>query len=270
LAALSILASVLASPIAAQTIESPLAPVATGTEPKEIVPPRAHTGWATLVKDTARDFVGFPQRTSTWTLLGIGAAAAFAAHPADEYVESHIVGNRTADRAFMLGQWVGNVDVQLGAGVGLWAVGRYVMAPATGESRTNRYSEIGFDLIRAQILSQAVVGGLKQSIRRERPTGECCALPSGHSATAFAAAAVLERHLGYRASWPALAAATYVATSRLVDNRHFLSDVVFGAAIGTASGWTVVGRRGRNQFALQPVPVSGGMMIALTRVEQTE
>ena len=270
LAALSIVASVLASPVAAQTTESPLAPVTTGTEPKEIVPTRAHTGWATLVKDTAQNFVGFPQRRSTWTLLGIGAAAAFAAHPADAYVESHIVGNRTADRAFMLGQWVGNVDMQLGAGVGLWAVGRYVIAPAAGESRTNKYSEIGFDLIRAQILSQAVVGGLKQSIRRERPTGECCALPSGHSASAFAAAAVLERHLGHRASWPALAAATYVATSRLVDNRHFLSDVVFGAAIGTASGWTVVGRRGGNQFALQPVPVSGGMMIALTRVEQTE
>ena len=60
--------------------------------------------------------------------------------------------------------------------------------------------------------------------------------------------------------------ATYVATSRLVDNRHFLSDVVFGAAIGQAAGWTVVGRHGRDQYALMPTPVRGGMMISVTRV----
>ena len=66
-------------------------------------------------------------------------------------------------------------------------------------------------------------------------------------------------------SWPALAAATYVATSRLVDNRHFLSDVVFGAALGEAAGWTIVGRHGKSQYALRPVPIRGGMMVALVR-----
>jgi membrane-associated phospholipid phosphatase len=81
-------------------------------------------------------------------------------------------------------------------------------------------------------------------------------------------AAVLERHLGYRASWPALAVASYVAASRLVDNRHFLSDVVFGAALGEAVGWTIVGRHGRSQYALQPVPLHGGMMLALVRARE--
>jgi membrane-associated phospholipid phosphatase len=64
-----------------------------------------------------------------------------------------------------------------------------------------------------------------------------------------------------------MVAATYVATSRLVEDRHFMSDVVFGAALGLASGWTVVGRHGREQFALEPVPVRGGVMIALTRTD---
>jgi membrane-associated phospholipid phosphatase len=57
-----------------------------------------------------------------------------------------------------------------------------------------------------------------------------------------------------------------VATSRLVDRRHFLSDVMFGAAVGTASGWTVVGRHGRKEYALQPVPVRGGVMFTVVRV----
>jgi membrane-associated phospholipid phosphatase len=122
-------------------------------------------------------------------------------------------------------------------------------------------------MMRAQIVSQVVVHGMKYSLRRDRPTGECCSFPSGHAATAFALASVLERHLGYRASWPALVGATYVATSRLVDDRHFLSDVLMGAGVGTAAGWTVVGTRGRSEYALQPVPVKGGMMLAFTRVK---
>ena len=260
-----------ATPLAAQNVSEPAQPPAaaqaTLLEPKkDSAPEHAHTGWATLFKDTARDFVNFPQRKSTWAIVGIGAAAALATHPADTYVESHIVGSTAAERAFSVGKWAGSTYLQVGSGVGLWAIGRYVIAPATNESQTNKYSEIGFDLIRAQIVSQAIVHGMKYSIGRNRPSGECCSFPSGHSATAFAVASVLERHLGYRASWPALAGAMYVATSRLVDNRHFLSDVMMGAGIGTAAGWTVVGTRGRSGFALQPVPVKGGMMLAFMRL----
>jgi membrane-associated phospholipid phosphatase len=252
-------------PILTQVLDS----VSAQEEPKkkEVAPGHLSTGWASLLKDSASDFVAFPKRRSTWTILGMGAAAALATHPADKYVESHIVGNETADRFFGPGQWIGGTYVHVGSAVGLWAVGRYVVAPTQNEPRTNKYSEIGFDLLRAQIVSQSVVHGFKYAVHRDRPTGECCAFPSGHAASAFAAAAVLERHLGYRLSWPALVGATYVATSRLVDNRHFLSDVMFGAAVGTASGWTVVGTRGRSRrIVLQPVPIKGGMMIAFTRV----
>jgi hypothetical protein len=62
-----------------------------------------------------------------------------------------------------------------------------------------------------------------------------------------------------------MVAATYVASSRVVDNRHFLSDVVFGAAVGIATGWTIVGRHGRSEYALYPTPVRGGAMVALVR-----
>jgi len=119
-------------------------------------------------------------------------------------------------------------------------------------------------MLRALIVSQTFTQGIKQVVRRDRPTGECCAFPSGHSSAAFATAAVVERHFGYRGSLPMFAIATYVATSRLQDNRHFLSDVMFGAALGVASGWTVVGRHGRSSYALTPVPVRGGVMLTLT------
>jgi|RhiMethySRZTD1v2_1073278.scaffolds.fasta_scaffold01761_20 membrane-associated phospholipid phosphatase len=278
--ALLVATTLAAAPAAAQTTQTTTNDSQSGQTPaveqqapstppepaKNEAPDHARTGWATLLKDSASDFVAFPKRKSTWTILGFGAAAALATHPADDYVESHIVGNHAVDHFFSLGQWVGTWYVQVGTAVGLWTVGRYVVAPTTGESKTNKYSEIGFDLIRAQIISQSLVHGMKYSVRRDRPTGECCSFPSGHAASAFAAASVVERHFGYRASWPALVGATYVATSRLVDDRHFLSDVMMGASVGMASGWTVVGTRGRSrQITLQPVPVRGGMMIAFVR-----
>ena len=265
--ALSVLFAVPAAAQGARPADDPQTVNAAAVQgsPQETHPTPAHTGWASLAKDTARDFVAFPKRKSTWVLLGAGAAGALLAHQGDGYVQTHIVNNRTADRFFAPGKVIGSSYVQIGASVGMWVVGRYVVPPVKGASRTNKWSHIGFDLMRAQIVSQALTQAMKVTVRRDRPTGECCAFPSGHASTAFATAAVLERHFGYRGSWPAVLGASYVAASRLVDNRHFLSDVVFGAALGTASGWTVVGVHGRDTFALQPVPVRGGVMIALVR-----
>ena len=241
-------------------------PAATPADPqqKEQPAPVEHTGWRSLVKDTGRDFASFPQRRSTWVLLASGGALALAAHSADDYVERHIVGNQTADHVFSAGKVIGSAAFESGAAVTVWLVGRQ-LGRAQGTSKTNKVSHLGFDLMRAQIVTQSIVHGIKYSVRRDRPTGECCAFPSGHAASAFAAASVLERHLGYRGWWPVMVAASYVATSRLVDNRHFLSDVVFGAAVGEATGWTVVGRHGRTEYALQPVPVRGGVMLAFVR-----
>jgi len=158
------------------------------------------------------------------------------------------------------------IHLWTGLAIGLYVVGRYVLPHKEGESRTNKVSHLGFDLLRALAVSQAVTQGIKVAVQRDRPTGECCAFPSGHASAAFAAASVIERHLGRRGAWPTFAIASYVAASRLADNRHYLSDVLFGSAIGIASGWTVVGRHGRENYMLAPVPVRGGFMISVSRV----
>ena len=223
-----------------------------------------HTGFRTLVKDTGSDFVAFPKRKSTWVILAGGAGAALLAHQADDYVAEHIVGSEGADKFFKLGKVVGSAGFQTGSALSLWLVGRYIVPKNEDGSRSTRASHLGLDLLRAQIVSQAMVHAFKYSVRRDRPTGECCAFPSGHATSAFASAAVFERHFGERGSWWALTAASYVAASRLVDNRHFFSDVVFGAALGEAVGWTVVGRHGRDRYVLRAFPMTGGGMIAIT------
>ena len=241
----------------------------------EVHPAPAHTGFRALVGDTWGDFKSFPRRRSTWVILGIGAGAALLAHPVDDDVNAHLVGKKSANWFWKPGSIVGSAPTQIGVSVGLYVIGRYVVPPnpeqpiTQGTSpRTNKWSHMGLDLLRAQIVSQTFVHAIKYSVRRDRPTGECCSFPSGHAATAFAAASVIERHMGYRMSVPAMVIATYVATSRLHDNRHFLSDVVFGSALGTATGWTVVGRHGRSSYALTPVAVPGGFAFQITHVDR--
>jgi membrane-associated phospholipid phosphatase len=229
----------------------------------------AHTGFKALVLETARDFKTYPRRQSTWVMLGIGGAAAALAHPVDDEVNARLAGSDAAGKFFAPGKYIGSFYTQVGVATGLYVVGRYVIPHADGAPKTNKVSHIGFDMLRALIVSQTLTQGIKIAVRRDRPTGECCAFPSGHASATFATAAVIERHFGYRGSWPMFLIASYVATSRLHDNRHFLSDVLFGGAIGVSSGWTVVGRHGRSQFALTPMPVRGGMMVAVTRESPT-
>jgi membrane-associated phospholipid phosphatase len=227
-------------------------------------PPPAHTGLAALAVETLNDFKAFPKRESTWVILGVGGALAAAAHPADKSLNAHLVSSSTADKIWKPGDFIGGAGMAI-APVGVYLIGRYLVADDP-ETRTNKWSHLGFDLVRAQIVDEVFVQGIKYTVNRTRPNGSKHSFPSGHSAATFALAAVIERHLGYRMALPTLAIATYVGTSRLHDNVHYLSDVVFGAALGTAVGWTVVGRHGRSNYALGPEFVPGGVAITVSRV----
>jgi PAP2 superfamily protein len=60
--------------------------------------------------------------------------------------------------------------------------------------------------------------------------------------------------------------ASYVAASRLHDNVHYLSDVVFGAAVGSIAGRTVT-EHGGEVWTLVPTFVpGGGAAVLLMRV----
>lgn len=94
----------------------------------------------------------------------------------------------------------------------------------------------------ALIPTNLVVEGLKRGIGRTRPDGDAkrsnSSFPSSHAANAFALAFVLARRYR-RAAAGFLALAAAVAFSRMYLNRHYVSDVVAGALIGTACAWAV-------------------------------
>jgi undecaprenyl-diphosphatase len=99
----------------------------------------------------------------------------------------------------------------------------------------------------AGLLTWPLTTALKSAVGRARPPVADHAIhaavrlphgssfPSGHAATAFAAATVVAL-LRPALRWPALVVASAVAFSRVYLGVHFLSDVLAGAALGVAVG----------------------------------
>lgn len=83
-----------------------------------------------------------------------------------------------------------------------------------------------------------VTEGLKRTVNKERPDGDCCeSFPSGHTAAAFVGAAFLHERYGRAWGVPALMAATYVGWSRIRTDQHDGWDVAAGAAIGAGAAY---------------------------------
>jgi membrane-associated phospholipid phosphatase len=200
------------------------------------------------------DVKHLPGRNNVYWLVG-GGAAALAVHPADHSINRHLLGSPVADAFFAPGKYVGATEVQISASVATYVIGRMRHQP--------RAQHIGMDLIEAQLLTEGIVEAAKYAVQRQRPLnpdGTRAAgysFPSGHSAVTFATATVFQQHFGWRWAVPTFALATYVATSRLHDNVHYASDVVFGVATGVIVGRSVTWH-GRNSFRLSMVGLPGG------------
>jgi membrane-associated phospholipid phosphatase len=210
-----------------------------------------------VLTDTAGSFGRLPTRTNLAWLAG-GGAAALAVHPADNSLAHRLPASDSVDDIFGSGSVIGSAAVQLGTSVGLYAIGRV--------SRSGCASAIGADLLRAQLVAQVLTLGLQYSIRRERPDhGSGFSFPSGHTSVSFATATVLQQ-FGWKAGLPAYALASYVAAQRVEANRHYLSDVVFGAAVGIVSA-----RASRvttkHSFVMVPSLAPGRVGVAFVRVE---
>lgn len=228
-------------------------------KPEGAPPTPAHTGVVAMLRGLITDFEHLPSMQNAF-IAGVGGGLALAVHPLDGTVNNHLVGRGWSKDLFIPGKYMGESYTLLGVATTIYATGRLRDEP--------RVSHVGMDLLRSVAVSEVLTQALKYSVRRERPDGsDTYSFPSGHAADTFAFATALERHLGWRGAVPAYLFSSYVAASRLRENRHYLSDVVFGAAVGTIAGRTVT-RHGRQYYAdIGFVP--GGAMVMIRRTEQT-
>ena len=230
---------------AAPGVQEPAGPPAT---------PR-HTGLKALAKNIVTDFTRLPSKeNAVWAMVGGGLAV--SVHPVDDDVNEALVGNSTAESFFKPGAVIGQLGTLLGAASVTYAYGRLRDQP--------KVSHVGMDLLRALAVSEGITQPLKYATQRERPDHSSKnSFPSGHAADTFAFATALERHLGWRYAVPAYVFSSYVAISRLPANRHWLSDAVFGSAVGIIAGRTVTSREAQ-PFPINVAYVPGGAAIVFT------
>jgi hypothetical protein len=220
-------------------------------------PTPAHTGIRALVGNLGEDIKHLPEMQNVY-LAAIGGGLALAAHPADASLNAHLQSQSDAGNDWWApGKYLGDTPEQIAMAVGTYAFGRWRNKP--------KVAHLGMDLVQAQVLTEMLVEPLKFSTQRLRPDGSnSLSFPSGHAAITFAAATVIERHLGWRKAILGYGIASYVAASRLHDNRHWLSDVVFGAAVGSVAGRTVVHHQS-DYWAVTPVMMPGHGVALLVR-----
>jgi hypothetical protein len=249
--------SLSAQPQQADAQQKPAEPPAEQKAEAKEPPTPPHTGIRTLFRDLVADLKHIPSRRN-FAVLALGGGLAAAAHPWDDTFNIRLRSHYDAvNTAFSAGKYLGNTPEQVALSLGTYAYGRIRQQP--------KVSHMGMDLLQAQIMSEILVEPLKFATRRQRPDlSNRLSFPSGHSAVTFAAATVIERHLGWRRSVLGYTIASYVAASRLHDNRHHLSDVIFGAAVGTAAGRAVVHHKA-DEWAFVPAKVPGGVVFLVTR-----
>lgn len=215
--------------------------VAQGEEPakptRSFIPALAHN----LLDDVKH----IPRKNSLYWLAA-GTGLSLAVHPLDDDINNRLSTSEGAKDFFVAGKYIGSLPVLMGAAASTYLVGR--------QRGSRRGQHLGMDLIEATILSESITQAIKVAVRRERPLRDDgtraggFAFPSGHAAGTFAAATVLQQHLGWKWAIPTYTIASYVAMSRLVDDRHWASDVVAGAAEGIIVGRSVTWH-GRNFYA---------------------
>lgn len=106
------------------------------------------------------------------------------------------------------------------------------------ESRSSWSRMMASDAFSVAIMA-SVVNSIKYRSRIMRPDGSSRnSFPSGHTATAFMAATMLNKEYGHLSPWVGFGSYTLAATAgalRITNNRHWLSDVMVGAGIGVVS-----------------------------------
>lgn len=185
-----------------------------------------------VFKEIPRD-LGLSLKESFWGWGALGFAGGIgltaALHPLDDDVKNGLgpdqLFSNTANEAI---GWTFSPYTYGGISLILWIVGH--------NTRHKKLGLTGRALTEAIALSMGITLVTKFAFRRERPDGGSLSFPSAHTTSAFAAAGVLTTFYGWKGALPSYAAALLVSLNRLDDHKHWLSDVVMGAVIGSVVG----------------------------------
>lgn len=219
---------------------------------KDYLKSYAQDGWG-LLKAPAQ------WKGSDWSKLALTGALVTAAWYVDR--DFRQLSERSARWAEVLSYTdpIGNGLVTIPVAGVIWLEGRY---------RDNQHTQlVGLNVAKAFILSRALVQLPKYIFQRQRPLEsgnnpglfdgpfgryQHTSFPSGHVTSAFAAAAVFRQAYGEEHRWVPITFYTLAVangTGRMLQGKHWFSDVVAGAILGQVVG-NFIANRGVTRFEL--------------------
>jgi membrane-associated phospholipid phosphatase len=232
---------------------------------------------ASYLRDEALDLLRTPTDTENNGLFGTAMVLGGTGivYIFDENIRKSVRGNgnQTLDNIANVGNIIGNPLVHIGMAGMVYGGGLL--------AGSEKWQETGKMLGEAVLLADAATLVLKVSIGRGRPyvnegrgsfkslqfDSDYDSLPSMHTASSFAAASVMagaSESLWAKAAY--YSAATFVGLSRMVDDQHWASDVLLGAAIGELCGRIVARHhtKGKRKFVLAPIISGNSAFLGLT------
>jgi len=197
--------------------------------------PAAYTSLKRFPQNMGGNFKALFSKKNIVPLM-IGGAATGIVAPFDHDIRDH-VGIGESSTIGKVGSVLGGPAVVFPAVGGLLIWGQY--------SDNDRFHSFTYSLAQATVINEGLVDGLKFAVGRTRPDkSDNRSFPSGHAATSFMIASVVQRYYGWKAGIIAYSAATFIAFSRTRENKHWASDLTTGATLGYIVGSSVSRRTG--------------------------
>ena len=225
-----------------------------------------------------RDFANWPERIiedskdtflrkDNLTALLLAGGASIAMHQSDadknlkENFDRHGIFEGFTDESLNI---IGSPGTHF-AVAGLW----YGLS-AENDDLFNR--ERAWTMTTALAITGLTTVGLKAIRDNETPNDKEWAWPSGHTASSFTVASVLDEFYGPQVGIPAYVLASLVGYRMMDTGDHWASDVVFGATLGYVVGHTVAGKHKQLEIAgFRVLPYMGhskGSTLGISLVKQ--
>jgi len=199
------------------------------------------TDWPKRIIEDSKESFLRPDNLAILLLAG-GASVAMHSSGADKKVaenfdDNHIFHGFTDESLNVIGHpWT-----QFGASA-LW----YAISKKNQDDFNKKHAE-------AMIAALSVTGVATMSLKairdNEAPNGKDWAWPSGHAASSFTVASMLDEFYGPNVGVPAYVFASLISYRMLDSGDHWTSDIVFGAALGWVVGHTFAAKHKEIEIA---------------------
>jgi membrane-associated phospholipid phosphatase len=236
-------------------------------------------GWDSFAYSAPKDLEVLPNRVwnestdiflkmDTITALALAGGASIMMH--NTQINGDSIDNKIDDHYDDHPGWSNDQDEVYatigGPGFHFAATGVWYALAAGAKNDFQR--ERAWTMMTALSITGATTLALKVAVNNRTPNDKALAWPSGHTASSFTVAAVLDEFYGPYVGIPAYAGAGFIGYRMVASGDHWASDVLFGGVLGYIVGHAVAGKHKMLEvggFRLVPMMDSNASGLAMVK-----